>query len=57
MVSEKYGDIIEALYTDVAAIPVDTEIAFQDGSRQRIRTSLKVVVLAPEADDTRAAAE
>ena len=57
VVSEKYGDIIEALYTDVAAIPVDTEIAFQDGSRQRIRTSLKVVVLAPEADDTRAAAE
>ena len=57
VVSEKYGDIIEALYGDQAAIPVDTEIAFQDGSKQRIRTSLKVVTLIPDAATARAAAE
>ena len=57
VVSEKYGDIIGALYGDQAAIPVDTEIAFQDGSRQRIRTSLKVVTLIPDAATARAAAE
>ena len=57
VVGEKYADIIEALYTDVTDIPVDTEIAFQDGSKQRIRTSLKVVDLAPDSGETRAAAE
>ena len=57
VVGEKYADIIGALYTDATDIPVDTEIAFQDGSKQRIRTSLKVVDLAPGAGETRAAAE
>ncbi len=57
VVGEKYADIIEALYTDVTSIPVDTKISFQDGSEQRIRTSLKVVDLMPEAGEARAAAE
>ena len=57
VVGEKYADIIEALYTDASDIPVDTEISFQDGSKQRIRTSLKVVDLAPGAAEARAAAE
>ncbi len=57
VVGEKYADIIEALYTEVDSIPVDTEISFQDGSKQRIRTSLTVVDLAPGAAETRAAAE
>ena len=57
VVGEKYADIIEALYTDVTDIPVDTEISFQDGSKQRIRTSLKVIDLAPDAAEARAAAE
>ncbi len=57
VVGEKYADIIEALYTDTESIPVDTEISFQDGSKQRIRTSLKVIDLAPDAAETRAAAE
>ena len=34
---------IEAIYRGDPEIPVDTTIAFQDGTRQRIRTTLKVV--------------
>jgi long-chain acyl-CoA synthetase len=43
VINEKYGTIIEAMYRGDAAIPVDTTIAFQDGTKQRIRTVLKVV--------------
>ncbi len=42
VVNEKYADIIEAIYSGAPAIPVDTEIKFQDGSRSRIRTTLAV---------------
>ena len=47
MIAEKYGTIIDAIYSDRPSIDVDTTIAFQDGTKQRIRTVLKVVVLAP----------
>jgi long-chain acyl-CoA synthetase len=43
VINEKYGGIIEAMYRGERAIPVDTTIAFQDGTRQRIRTTLRVV--------------
>jgi long-chain acyl-CoA synthetase len=43
VIGRKYGDIIEAIYRGDRAIPVDTTIAFQDGTRQRIRTTLRVV--------------
>ena len=43
VINQKYGDIIAALYGGEQAIPVDTTIAFQDGTRQRIRTTLRVV--------------
>ena len=43
VINEKYGGIIEAIYRGDAAIAVDTTIAFQDGTRQRIRTTLAVV--------------
>jgi long-chain acyl-CoA synthetase len=43
VINEKYGDIIEAIYRGDAAIPVDTTIAFQDGTKQRIRTTLRVI--------------
>ncbi|MGE0717224.1 MAG: long-chain fatty acid--CoA ligase [Alphaproteobacteria bacterium] len=43
VINEKYGDIIDAIYAGAEAVPVDTTIAFQDGTRQRIRTTLKVV--------------
>lgn len=43
VIAQKYGDIIEAIYRGEPAIPVDTTIAFQDGTKQRIRTTLTVV--------------
>ncbi len=43
VINQKYGEIIEAMYRGDAAIPVDTTIAFQDGTRQRVRTTLQVV--------------
>jgi long-chain acyl-CoA synthetase len=46
VINQKYGDIIAALYRGDAAIPVDTTIAFQDGTKQRIRTTLRVVPMA-----------
>jgi long-chain acyl-CoA synthetase len=49
VINEKYADIIEAIYGGKHAIPVDTTIRFQDGTTQRIRTTLKVVDLAHEA--------
>jgi long-chain acyl-CoA synthetase len=43
VIGQKYGDIIEAIYRGDPAIPVDTTITFQDGTKQRIRTTLGVV--------------
>jgi long-chain acyl-CoA synthetase len=46
VINEKYGDIIEQIYRGERDIPVDTVIRFQDGTTQRVRTSLRVVDLA-----------
>ncbi len=45
VINEKYADIIDSIYRGEANIPVDTVIRFQDGTTQRIRTTLKVVDL------------
>ncbi len=49
VINEKYADIIDAIYGGQRDIPVDTVIRFQDGTTQRIRTTLRVVDLAREA--------
>jgi long-chain acyl-CoA synthetase len=41
VIGEKYGPIIDALYSDAAYVDIDTVIHFQDGTRQRIVTKLK----------------
>ena len=46
VINEKYGDIIDAIYRGERNIPVDTVIRFQDGTTQRVRTSLTVIDLA-----------
>ncbi len=56
VINEKYGAIIDAMYRGDDAIPVDTTIAFQDGTRQRIRTTLTVARMGGDAP-TRMAAE
>ncbi|MBR0896475.1 long-chain fatty acid--CoA ligase [Bradyrhizobium tropiciagri] len=45
VINEKYADIIDAIYRGKAKIPVDTVIRFQDGTTQRVRTTLEVVDL------------
>jgi long-chain acyl-CoA synthetase len=55
VINEKYADIIEAIYTGRSEIPVDTVIRFQDGTTQRIRTTLRVINLAPAVPFSEAA--
>jgi long-chain acyl-CoA synthetase len=45
VINEKYADIINAIYRGERNIPVDTVIRFQNGTTQRVRTSLSVVDL------------
>jgi long-chain acyl-CoA synthetase len=49
VINEKYADIIKSIYGSRRDIPVDTVIRFQDGTTQRIRTTLKVVDLSGHA--------
>ena len=49
VIGEKYGTIIDSIYAGQPKIDVDTTIAFQDGTKQRIRTTLTVIDLAPTA--------
>jgi long-chain acyl-CoA synthetase len=55
VIGEKYGEIIDAIYRGAQMIPVDTVIKFQDGSTQRVRTSLRVVDLGAQAPMAEAA--
>lgn len=45
VINEKYADIINSIYGGQSEIKVDTVIRFQDGTTQRIRTTLKVIDL------------
>ncbi len=47
VINDKYGAIIDAIYRGDAAIPVDTVIRFQDGTTQRVRTTLTVAAALP----------
>ena len=49
VINEKYASIIDAIYGGERNIPIDTVIRFQDGTTQRIRTTLAVVDLARDA--------
>lgn len=58
VVAEKYAEIIDAIYEDKPEVHIDTMITFQDGSKSRIVTDLKVETMsgAPSIQ-TKAAAE
>lgn len=45
VINERYADIINTLYSDRESVHVDTEITFQDGTRSRIVTDLRVIDL------------
>jgi long-chain acyl-CoA synthetase len=58
VINEKYAPIIDAIYAGKPEIDVDTVIRFQDGTTQRIRTTLRVVDLGVrQAEPERIAAE
>jgi long-chain acyl-CoA synthetase len=50
VINQKYGTIIDAIYDGQEAIPVDTTITFQDGTKQRIRTTLAVASVERERE-------
>lgn len=43
VVSERYGQIIDSLYSDVATAQLDTEVTFEDGRRSRIQADMKIM--------------
>ncbi|HHC6482932.1 TPA: long-chain fatty acid--CoA ligase [Vibrio parahaemolyticus] len=45
VVAEKYGDIIETIYSAAPTVDVDTVITYQDGTNTRIQTSLVIETL------------
>lgn len=48
VIADKYGEIIEAIYGDQSHVDIDTVITFQDGTKSRIQTQVKVAtVIAP----------
>jgi long-chain acyl-CoA synthetase len=55
VVAEKYATIIDAIYSGRPAIDIDTVIRFQDGTVQRIQTTLPVANLAPPAEGGKSA--
>jgi long-chain acyl-CoA synthetase len=58
VINEKYADIIDTVYGDGDSVHVDTMITFQDGTKSRIVTDLKVVtVIDPDAGTSKQAAE
>jgi long-chain acyl-CoA synthetase len=58
VIADRYGDIIAAIYAGRPAIDVDTIIRFQDGTTQRVQTTLAVVTLdAPQFAPALPAAE
>lgn len=55
VINEKYADLIDAIYQDRDSVHVDTWITFQDGTKSRIVTDLKLMtVVAPAGEETAA---
>jgi len=42
VINEKYGEIIDTIYSDDPEVDIDTVITFQDGTTQRIQTTLTI---------------
>lgn len=58
VVAEKYEDVINAIYNGDDEVHIDTMITFQDGSKSRIVTDLKVeTMFSDEENANQAAAE
>ena len=58
VISERYGAIIEALYSDLGRVQTDITVTYEDGSTGSIHADLRVMDLDAAADeDMRAAAD
>lgn len=55
VIAQKYGDIIGAIYQDQNIVDIDTVIVFQDGTKTRIQTQLKIQSLINTPTVTRVA--
>lgn len=42
VIAQKYGDIIDAIYQDQNIVDINTLVVFQDGTKTRIQTQLKI---------------
>ncbi len=42
VIADKYGEIIDSIYSEAPSVHVDTVIHFQDGTSQRVVTTLKI---------------
>ncbi|TYO95761.1 long-chain acyl-CoA synthetase [Geothermobacter ehrlichii] len=50
VIREKYADIINAIYSDLETVHIDTMITFQDGTKSRVQTDVRVVDLGRDGD-------
>ena len=41
-VTDRYKDIVDALYSDADVVHMDTTITYEDGREQRIKTDLRI---------------
>jgi long-chain acyl-CoA synthetase len=57
VIAEKYEEIIDTIYSDQDHVDIDTMITFQDGTKQRIQTTIAVRRIGdvPEAQSLKAA--
>ena len=54
-VSEKYGSLIEALYSGRDRCGIETEVTFEDGRKGTVRADLQIRDIAPAAAERSAA--
>ncbi|MFT6918466.1 MAG: long-chain acyl-CoA synthetase [Cognaticolwellia sp.] len=57
VITEKYGDIISAIYDNKDVVDIDTTVVFQDGTKTRIQTQLNVTSLIANEQSSQAAIE
>lgn len=43
VVGERYGQLVDALYSDVDTAHLDTEVTFEDGRRTRVRADMSIM--------------
>ena len=56
VISDKYAEIIDAIYSGRCSVDVDATITFQDGTTSRVQTTLRIVDMKPEAGEPTAPA-